>query len=132
MLFQSPRRSVNPRWTLAQIIEEPLIYADVPPDVRRKQSAKICEELGIPSEFRRSFPAEVSEGQLQRVALARCLLTNPTVLICDEATAMLDTFSTASLVRAIQRRSAQGLAVIAISHDRELLDYWADCSLDLD
>ena len=132
MLFQSPRRSVNPRWTLAQIIEEPLIYADVPPDVRRKQSAKICEELGIPSEFRRRFPTEVSEGQLQRVALARCLLTNPTVLICDEATAMLDTFSTASLVRAIQRRSAQGLAVIAISHDRELLDYWADCSLDLD
>lgn len=131
MLFQSPRRSVNPRWTLAQIIEEPLVYADVPPDVRREQGAKICDELGIPLEFRRRFPAEVSEGQLQRVALARCLLTNPTVLICDEATAMLDTFSTASLVRAIQRRSAQGLAVIAISHDRELLDYWADCSLDL-
>ena len=131
MLFQSPRRSVNPRWTLEQIIEEPLVYADVPPDVRRKQAAKICEELGIPSEFRRRFPAEVSEGQLQRVALARCLLTNPTVLICDEATAMLDTFSTASLVRAIQRRSARGLAVIAISHDRELLDYWADYSLEL-
>lgn len=131
MLFQSPRRSVNPRWTLGQIIEEPLVYADVPPDVRREQGAKICDELGIPLEFRRRFPAEVSEGQLQRVALARCLLTNPTVLICDEATAMLDTFSTASLVRAIQRRSAQGLAVIAISHDRELLDYWADCSLDL-
>ena len=132
MLFQSPRRSVNPRWTLGQIIEEPLVYADVPPDVRREQGAKICDELGIPLEFRRRFPAEVSEGQLQRVALARCLLTNPTVLICDEATAMLDTFSTASLVRAIQKRSAQGLAVIAISHDRELLDYWADCSLDLD
>ncbi|EFU81654.1 ABC transporter, ATP-binding protein [Mobiluncus holmesii ATCC 35242] len=131
MLFQSPRRSVNPRWTLGQIIEEPLVYADVPPDVRRKQAAEICEELGIPSEFRRRFPAEVSEGQLQRVALARCLLTNPTVLICDEATAMLDTFSTASLVRAIQRRSARGLAVIAISHDRELLDYWADYSLEL-
>lgn len=131
MLFQSPRRSVNPRWTLGQIIEEPLVYADVPPDVRREQGAKICDELGIPLEFRRRFPAEVSEGQLQRVALARCLLTNPTVLICDEATAMLDTFSTTSLVRAIQRRSAQGLAVIAISHDRELLDYWADCSLDL-
>lgn len=131
MLFQSPRRSVNPRWTLGQIIEEPLVYADVPPDVRREQTTEICDELGIPSEFRRRFPAEVSEGQLQRVALARCLLTNPTVLICDEATAMLDTFSTASLVRAIQRRSAQGLAVIAISHDRELLDYWADCSLDL-
>ena len=131
MLFQSPRRSVNPLWTLGQIIEEPLVYADVPPDVRREQGAKICDELGIPSEFRRRFPAEVSEGQLQRVALARCLLTNPTVLICDEATAMLDTFSTASLVRAIQRRSAWGLAVIAISHDRELLDYWADCSLDL-
>ncbi|EFU80603.1 ATP-binding cassette domain-containing protein [Mobiluncus curtisii] len=131
MLFQSPRRSVNPRWTLGQIIEEPLVYADVPPDVRRKQAAKICKELGIPSEFRRRFPAEVSEGQLQRVALARCLLTNPTVLICDEATAMLDTFSTASLVRAIQRRSARGLAVIAISHDRELLDYWADYSLEL-
>lgn len=131
MLFQSPRRSVNPRWTLGQIIEEPLVYADVPPDVRRKQAAEICDELGIPSEFRRRFPAEVSEGQLQRVALARCLLTNPTVLICDEATAMLDTFSTASLVRAIQRRSARGLAVIAISHDRELLDYWADYSLEL-
>ncbi|NMW43644.1 ATP-binding cassette domain-containing protein [Mobiluncus curtisii] len=131
MLFQSPRRSVNPRWTLGQIIEEPLVYSDVPPDVRRKQAAEICDELGIPSEFRRRFPAEVSEGQLQRVALARCLLTQPTVLICDEATAMLDTFSTASLVRAIQRRSARGLAVIAISHDRELLDYWADYSLEL-
>ncbi|NMX12421.1 ATP-binding cassette domain-containing protein [Mobiluncus mulieris] len=131
MLFQSPRRSVNPRWTLRQIIEEPLLYAGIPQDVRHRRCAEICGELGIPPGFMRRFPAEVSEGQLQRIALARCLLTEPTVLICDEATAMLDAFSTASLVRAIQRRSARGLAVIAISHDRELLDYWADRSLNL-
>lgn len=131
MLFQSPRRSVNPRWTLGQIMTEPLVYAGMTADMQREKCAEICSELGIPSDFLRRFPAEVSEGQLQRIALARCLLTEPRVLICDEATAMLDAFSTASLVRAIRRRSARGLAVIAISHDRELLDYWADRSLSL-
>lgn len=132
MLFQSPRRSMNPRWTLGQIMAEPLVYAGVPGVERHERCAEISAELGIPLDFWRRFPAEVSEGQLQRVALARCLLSNPRVLICDEATAMLDAFSTASLVRAIQRRTARGLAVIAISHDRELLDYWADRSISLD
>ena len=131
MLFQSPRRSVNPLWKLEDVLAEPLVYAGVSAPLRREQVREICAELGIAAVHLQRFGREVSEGELQKVALGRCLLARPRVLISDEATAMLDPLSAATLVGAMQRRTKDGLAVLAISHDTELLESWADTVVDL-
>ena len=131
MLFQSPRRSVNPLWKLEEVLAEPLVYAGVSAPLRREQVREICAELGIAAAHLQRFGREVSEGELQKVALGRCLLARPRVLISDEATAMLDPLSAATLVGAMQRRTKGGLAVLAISHDTELLESWADTVVDL-
>lgn len=131
MLFQSPRRSVNPLWKLEEVLAEPLVYAGVSAPLRREQVREICAELGIAAVHLQRFGREVSEGELQKVALGRCLLARPRVLISDEATAMLDPLSAATLVGAMQRRTKDGLAVLAISHDTELLESWADTVVDL-
>ena len=131
MLFQSPRRSVNPLWKLEDVLAEPLVYAGVSAPLRREQVREICAELGIAAVHLQRFGHEVSEGELQKVALGRCLLARPRVLISDEATAMLDPLSAATLVGAMQRRTKDGLAVLAISHDTELLESWTDTVVDL-
>lgn len=131
MLFQSPRRSVNPLWKLEDVLAEPLVYAGVSAPLRREQVREICAELGIAAVHLQRFGREVSEGELQKVALGRCLLARPRVLISDEATAMLDPLSAATLVGAMQRRTKDGLAVLAISHDTELLESWTDTVVDL-
>ena len=131
MLFQSPRRSVNPLWKLEDVLAEPLVYAGVSAPLRREQVREICAELGIAAVHLQRFGREVSEGELQKVALGRCLLARPRVLISDEATAMFDPLSAATLVGAMQRRTKDGLAVLAISHDTELLESWADTVVDL-
>lgn len=131
MLFQSPRRSVNPLWKLEDVLAEPLVYAGISAPLRREQVREICAELGIAAAHLQRFGREVSEGELQKVALGRCLLARPRVLISDEATAMLDPLSAATLVGAMQRRTKDGLAVLAISHDTELLESWTDTVVDL-
>lgn len=126
MLFQSPRRSCSPRQPIGRLIAEPLSYRRLPRPHREATVAALAAEVGLTGDLLGRLPAQVSDGQLQRAALARTLATQPAYLICDEATAMLDPVSTASVVGVLRRRAAEGLGVLAISHDRELLEVWAD------
>ncbi|WP_432557386.1 ABC transporter ATP-binding protein [Granulicoccus sp. GXG6511] len=131
MLFQSPRRSCSPRQRLGDLIAEPLGYRG---RRRRDQSTRVgqlASEVGLTADLLGRLPDEVSDGQLQRAALARALATDPQYLLCDEATAMLDALTTASIVSTLRRRADAGLGVLAISHDRELLDAWADQVVEL-
>lgn len=132
MLYQSPRRSCSPRQSLGRLIAEPLCYRRRPRPDRAATVASLAREVGLTPDLLGRLPAEVSDGQLQRAALARTLAADPAYLICDEATAMLDPVSTASVVGILRRRAAEGLGVLAISHDRELLDVWADDVVALD
>lgn len=127
MLFQSPRRSCSPTIRLCDIIAEPLAGP-----AQGDQVAELAREVGLGEELLDRFPGQVSEGQLQRAALARCLAAEPSYLLCDEAMAMLDAVSTAALVAVIRRRTAQGLGVLAVSHDLQLLEAWADETWRLD
>lgn len=114
LLFQSPRRSCSPHLSLSRTIGA------------GRRTPELADEVGLAPELLRRLPGEVSDGQLQRAALARCLASNPDVLLCDEATAMLDAITTATIVDVLRARAAKGMAVLAISHDRELLHVWAD------
>ncbi|MFD4669463.1 ABC transporter ATP-binding protein [Lentzea sp. NPDC058450] len=117
VLFQQPRLSVDPRFTLRQAIAEP----------GGDRVDELADLVMLTDDLLGRRPHEVSDGQLQRACLARALALKPRYLICDEMTTMLDASTTAALVgviREYQRESGAG--VLAISHDATLLGRWAD------
>ncbi|MGW5643247.1 ABC transporter ATP-binding protein [Saccharopolyspora sp. NPDC003762] len=121
IVFQHPRPAVDPRFTLREIIAEPLRATGADGDV-----GELADEVGLTAELLSRRPHEVSDGQLQRACLARALALRPEYLICDEMTAMLDASTTAALVRVVNRRVEEhGAGVLAISHDEDLLGHWA-------
>lgn len=125
MLFQSPRRSVSPRMTLREVMAEPLVVAGGLPRRRIAQRVReLADEVGLTPDLLTRRPAAVSDGQLQRAALGRALIAEPRVLLADEATAMLDPATTASVVGLLRERAAAGLTVLTISHDADLLAAW--------
>lgn len=126
VVFQQPRLSADPRLPLRDLIAEPLRATG-----RREHLAERVAELaattGLTAELLDRRPHEVSDGQLQRACLARALVLRPRWLVCDEMTAMLDASTTAALVTAVEDyRAATGAGLLAVGHDRVLLDRWCD------
>ncbi|RVX40336.1 peptide/nickel transport system ATP-binding protein [Nonomuraea polychroma] len=122
LIFQQPRLAVDPRFTLLEVITEPLRAARRPLD----RAYELAEELGLTPDLHGRRPHEVSDGQLQRACVARALALEPRYLICDEMTTMLDASTQAHLVGRIETyRKRTGAGVLAISHDAELLDRWS-------
>ncbi len=122
-VFQDPVASLDPRWTVADIIAEPLhwLLPDLDQDARAARTAQLLEEVGLPAEFAQRKPAALSGGQAQRVAIARALAVDPEMLLLDEATSALDPLAAkdvADLLGNLQRR--RGLSILLITHDLAL------------
>ncbi|CAM04970.1 peptide/nickel transport system ATP-binding protein [Saccharopolyspora erythraea NRRL 2338] len=131
VVFQQPRPAVDPRFTLRQVVAEPL-HATGRTGEAPRRVGELAEQVGLTGELLDRRPHEVSDGQLQRACLARALALRPRYLICDEMTAMLDASTTAALVRVVGERVAEdGTGVLAISHDEPLLERWAATTLRL-
>ncbi|MFJ9616095.1 ABC transporter ATP-binding protein [Streptomyces noursei] len=126
VLFQQSRLSVDPRLRLADAIAEPLRATgrkdEIPTRLR-----ELAPLVGLGDDLLARRPHEVSDGQLQRACLARALVLRPRWLICDEMTAMLDASTTAALVAVVESyRRESGAGVLAVGHDRTLLERWCD------
>ncbi|MFD5316675.1 ABC transporter ATP-binding protein [Streptomyces sp. NPDC127098] len=126
VVFQQPRLAADPRLTLRELIAEPAAATGRTRELAGR-AAELAEAAGLAESLLRRRPHEVSDGQLQRACVARALLPRPRLLVCDEMTAMLDASTTAALVALVERyRAEHGAALLAVGHDRVLLDRWCD------
>lgn len=121
MIFQNPAAALHPRMTICESIEEPSrLYGKM--DRFEERMQEMLSRLQLRRELLSRYPAELSGGELQRVALARLLLISPEVLILDEPTSMLDVSVQAEILTLLQElQEEQKIAYLFISHDLDVL-----------
>ena len=127
MIFQDPYESLNPRWTIKDIILEPLNIHNIGSTEDREEAVKeILQTVGItpPENYLPRYPHELSGGQRQRVSIARTLIMKPKFLICDEPTSMLDVSIRISIMD-LMLKLADDLDVsyLYITHDLAVARY---------
>lgn len=122
VVFQDPRNAFNPRWLLRRSLTEPLRLFKLAGANHAQQIAGQLASLGLEDGLLDRYPHQLSGGQLQRLALARCLVVSPRCLLLDEASSMLDLSVQAQMMTLIRRLHAeQGVSVLLISHDHDLV-----------
>lgn len=129
IIFQNPYASLNPRFTVGQILLEPMrLHAIGANDAERTGMAlALLERVGLPQQAYHRYPHEFSGGQRQRIAIARCLTMKPEILVCDESVSALDVSVQAQVLNLLQDLQDEfGLSYIFISHDLSVVKYISD------
>ena len=125
MVYQQPYSSLDPSQKLLQGFREQIRYHRFA-DTREAEAgliASLLEEVGLDPGILNHLPRQISGGEAQRIAIARCLLFQPRLLILDEATSMLDVSTQANVVALVRRVMAKNRgSVLLISHDKALVD----------
>jgi ABC-type oligopeptide transport system ATPase subunit len=120
IVFQDPLASLDPRMPIGQSIAEPLkaLEPGLTRETVRARVRAMMQRVGLDPLWINRYPHELSGGQNQRVGLARAMIVEPKMLVCDEAVSALDVSIQAQIVELIRDLQAQtGLALIFISHD---------------
>jgi len=125
MIFQDPISSLNPRRTALEIVAEPLrIMGHANP---RQRAAEVLAEVGVDEEMAKRRPHELSGGQCQRISIARAVVQEPELLICDEPVSALDVSVQAQVLNLLEKMKAEyALSMIFISHDLAVVSNISD------
>ena len=102
-------------------VELPLAYAGVDRATRRRRAADALDAVGMANRLHHQ-PSELSGGQQQRVAVARAIVTNPTLILADEPTGNLDSHSTEDVLRIFARLNGEGRTVVLITHEPDVAE----------
>jgi peptide/nickel transport system ATP-binding protein len=129
IIFQNPYASLNPRFTVGQILTEPMRIHNIGAneDDRARKALAIIEKVGLSADSFGKYPHEFSGGQRQRVAIARCLTMQPEIIVCDESVSALDVSVQATVLNLLLDLQEEfGLTYVFISHDLAVVKYMAD------
>jgi peptide/nickel transport system ATP-binding protein len=127
IIFQDPYESLNPRRTIFDTVAEPLVVQGLGNITQREeQVATLLETVGLTpaSSFLFRYPHELSGGQRQRVAIARALVVNPSFVVADEPTSMLDVSIRIGVMQLMMELAAKmGVSYLYITHDLAVARY---------
>ena len=129
IIFQNPYASLNPRFTVGQILLEPMRIHNIGANDKERiaKAYWLLDKVGLPEQAFHRYPHEFSGGQRQRIAIARCLTMQPEILVCDESVSALDVSVQAQVLNLLQDLQDEfGLSYIFISHDLSVVKYIAD------
>jgi peptide/nickel transport system ATP-binding protein len=129
IIFQNPYASLNPRFTVGQILTEPMRIHRIGAgdDERFERAVALARRVGLPADCIHKYPHEFSGGQRQRIAIARCLSMQPEVLICDESVSALDVSVQATVLNLLlDLQDEFAMSYLFISHDLAVVKYMAD------
>ncbi len=129
IVFQNPYASLNPRFTVGQILLEPMTIHKIGKDEQERVqlAMALLKRVGMPEVSFYKYPHEFSGGQRQRIAIARCLTMKPDVLICDESVSALDVSVQAQVLNLLQDlQDEYKMSYIFISHDLAVVKYISD------
>ncbi|MCW2475378.1 MULTISPECIES: ATP-binding cassette domain-containing protein [unclassified Symbiopectobacterium] len=127
-IFQDPYSSLNPRRTVADIVDVALRLHNIgTPETRKQRVQEMLDRVGMPTRTHGQYPGQLSGGQRQRVAIARALIMRPAILICDEPTSALDVSVQAQILNLLMTLKQElGLTYLFISHNLAVVEHLVD------
>ena len=126
MVFQDPNDSLDPRFTVARSIAEPLVAAGVGAKDRRRRIADALDRVALPMDAAGRYPHEFSGGQRQRIAIARAMAAEPEFVVLDEPTSALDVSVQAQVLNLlVQLQEDSGVTYLFITHNLSVVHHIA-------
>ena len=129
MIFQDPYSSLDPRMTVLDIIKEPLKanYPNMPKSQMDELAKDMAAKVGLNPTYLMRYPHAFSGGQRQRIGIARALVINPRIIVCDEAVSALDVSIQAQVINLLcDLQKEMNLTYLFISHDLSVVEHISD------